>query len=242
MGARTAWMTEKYLDAELGMPLTSMKNIERDTLKADRAGLSVMVHAIGDRANKEIIDMFQRIETRGKSRCVIPHRIEHVQMVLPEDLEKLSTLKNIAVSCQPNNLSLDISMIDACAGPRGKYAYNLKNILKTGVPLMLSSDAPVADPNPLAGIYSAVTRKRMNHTPEQGWYMDQALSVEEAVKGYTITPAIVSGTGGQLGSVSKGKLADMIVLDQDIFKINPDKIADTKVDMTLFNGRIVHER
>ncbi len=242
MGARTAWMTEKYLDAGLGMPLTSVKNIERDTLKADRAGLSVMVHAIGDRANKEIIDMFQRIETRGKSRCVIPHRIEHVQMVLPEDLEKLSTLKNIAVSCQPNNLSLDISMIDACAGPRGKYAYNLKNILKTGVPLMLSSDAPVADPNPLAGIYSAVTRKRMNHTPEQGWYMDQALSVEEAVKGYTITPAMVSGTGGQLGSVSKGKLADMIVLDQDIFKINPDKIADTKVDMTLFNGRIVHER
>ena len=242
MGARTAWMTEKYLDAGYGMPLTPVKDIEKAVLKADRAGLSVMIHAIGDRANKEIIDMFKRVEARGKSRCAIPHRIEHVQMILPEDLEKLAALKNIAVSCQPNNLSLDISMIDSCAGARGKYAYNLKSILKTGVPLMLSSDAPVADPNPLAGIYSAVTRKRMNHTPEQGWYADQALSVDQTVKGLTITPAVASGTGDRLGSVSRGKFADMIVLDQDIFKIDPDGIADTKVDITFFNGRIVHER
>ncbi len=242
MGARTAWMTEKYLDAEYGMPLTPVAKIEREALKADQAGLSVMVHAIGDRANKEIIAMFQRIENHGQTQCIIPHRIEHVQMVLPEDLKKLSLLKNMAVSCQPNNLSLDISMIDTCAGSRGKYAYNLKSILKTGIPLMLSSDAPVADPNPLAGIYSAVTRQRMNHTPKKGWYMEQTLSVEEAVKGYTITPAVASGTGRQLGSISKGKLADMIVLDQDIFNITPDRIADTKVDITIFNGKIVHER
>ncbi len=241
MGARTAWMTDKYLDAEFGMPLTPVADIEKAVLKADQAGLSVMVHAIGDRANKEIIDMFQRIESHGRSRCPIPHRIDHVQMILPEDLEKLSALKNIAVSCQPNNLSLDISMINTCAGSRGKYAYNLKSFLKKGIPLMLSSDAPVTDPNPLAGIYSAVTRKRMDHTPEKGWYMEQALSVEEAVKGYTITPAVATGVGDRLGSILKGKLADMIVLDRDIFKIDPDKIAETKVDLTLFDGRIVHE-
>jgi predicted amidohydrolase YtcJ len=242
MGARTAWMTQKYLDAGFGMPLTPVADIEKAVLKADQAGLSVMVHAIGDRANKEIIDMFQRIESKGPSRCIIPHRIDHVQMILPEDLEKLSALNNIAVSCQPNNLSLDISMIDTCAGSRGKYAYNLKNIFKKGIPLMLSSDAPVTDPNPLAGIYSAVTRKRMDHTPKKGWYMEQALSVEEAVKGYTITPAVATGVGGCLGSISEGKLADMIVLDQDIFQIDPDRIAETKVDLTLFDGRIVYER
>ncbi len=242
MGARTGWMMQKYLDAEYGMPLTPVEDIEKAALKADQAGLSVMVHAIGDRANKEVIDMFQRIESKGQTQCRIPHRIEHVQMVLPEDLERLSALKNMAVSCQPNNLSLDISMIDACAGPRGKYAYNLKSILKQGIPLMLSSDAPVADPNPLAGIYSAVTRKRMDKTPEKGWYMDQALSVEEAVKAYTITPAVASGTGDQLGSISKGKLADVIVLDQDIFKIDPDGIADARVELTLFDGKIVYER
>ncbi|MDA3918166.1 MAG: amidohydrolase [Deltaproteobacteria bacterium] len=241
MGARTAWVTQAYLDAEYGMSLTAVKDIENAVLKADQAGLSVMVHAVGDRANKEIIDMFKRVESRGKSQCRIPHRIEHVQMILPEDLEKLSTLKNIAVSCQPNNLSIDISMIDACAGSRGKYAYNLKNILKTGIPLMLSSDAPVADPNPFAGIYSAVTRQRMNHTPKGGWYMEQALDVANAVRGYTITPAMATGVGESLGSIIKGKLADLIVLDQDIYTVNPGKIADTKVDLTVFNGNIVHE-
>ncbi len=242
MGARTGWMTQKYLDAGYGMPLTPVAQIEKAVLKADQAGLSVMVHAIGDRANKEIIAMFTKIECLGKTRCTIPHRIEHVQMILPEDLEKLSKLKNVAVSCQPNNLSLDISMIDECVGPRGKYAYNLKSILKTGVPLMLSSDAPVADPNPLAGIYSAVTRKRMNHTPKKGWYMEEGLSVDQAVKGYTITPAVASGCGDRVGSISTDKLADMIVLDQDIFKIDPDAIAETQVDMTIFNGKIVYER
>jgi len=242
MGARTAWMTQKYLDNEFGMPLTPVEDIEKAVLKADQAGLSVMVHAIGDRANKEVIDMFKRIEGHGKSQCMIPHRIEHVQMLLPEDLEKLSSLKNIAVSCQPNNISLDISMIDHCAGPRGKYAYNLKSILKNHIPLMLSSDAPVTDLNPLAGIYSAVTRQRMDHTPKQGWYMDEALSVEEAVKGYTITPAEATGTGKHLGSISPGKLADMIVLDQDIFSIDTARIAETKIDLTLFDGRIVYER
>jgi hypothetical protein len=242
MGARTGWMTEKYLDAEYGMALTPVQDIEKAAMKADRAGLSVMVHAIGDRANQEIIAMFCRIEANAATQCKIPHRIEHVQMVLPKDLETLSNLKNMAVSCQPNNLSLDISMIDACAGPRAKYAYTLKSILKTGIPLMCSSDAPVADPNPLAGIYSAVTRKRMDKTPKQGWYKDQALDVEQAVKAYTITPAMASGVGTRLGSVSRGKLADLIVLDQNIFRINPDKIAETRVDLTLFNGKIVYER
>ncbi|MEN8212148.1 MAG: amidohydrolase [Thermodesulfobacteriota bacterium] len=242
MGARTAWVTEKYLDAEYGMALTAVKDIEKAAKKADQAGLSVMVHAVGDRAGKEIIEMFKRVESKDKSQCRIPHRIEHLQMILPEDLEKLSTLKNITVSCQPNNLSIDISMIDACAGPRGKYAYNLKNILNTDIPLMLSSDAPVADPNPFAGIYSAVTRQRMNHTPKGGWYMEQALDVAQAVKGYTITPAMATGMGDSLGSIIKGKFADLIVLDQDIYKIDSGKIADTKVDLTVFNGDIVHER
>jgi predicted amidohydrolase YtcJ len=242
MGARTAWMTEKYLDADYGMPLTPVEEIETAVMKADAAGLSCMVHAIGDRACKQIINLFLRVEQRNQSRCRLPHRMEHVQMILPEDLENLGKLKNLAVSCQPNNLSLDISMIDQCAGSRGLYAYNLKGILNTGIPLMLSSDAPVADPNPFAGIYSAVTRKRMNKTPEQGWYMEQALGVEEAVKGYTLTPAQVSGCGHILGSLAPGKLADMVVADQNIFEILPDEIAGTQVDMTIFNGKIVYER
>ncbi|MFK5952051.1 MAG: amidohydrolase [Desulfobacterium sp.] len=240
MGARTAWVTEKYLDADYGMALTPVDEIEAAVTLADSAGLSCMVHAVGDRACHEIIAMYARVEARGESRCNIPHRMEHVQMILPEDLKGLATLKNLAVSCQPANLSLDISMIDQCAGDRGRYAYTLKNILNTGVPMMLSSDAPVADPNPFAGIYAAVNRKRMDKTPRQGWYMDQALDVAEAVKGYTLTPARASGCGHILGSISPGKLADMVVTDRNIFEILSEEIIDTTVVMTLFNGQVVH--
>ena len=242
MGARTGWMTQKYLDGDRGMPLTPVEEIEAAVMKADRAGLSCMVHAIGDRACREIISMFARVEQQNQSRCRLPHRMEHVQMILPEDLDKLSRLKNLAVSCQPNNLSLDISMIDESVGPRGKYAYALKSILNTGVPMMLSSDAPVADPNPFAGIYSAVTRKRMNKTPEQGWYPDQALSVAQAVEAYTLTPARASGCGNLLGSITPGKLADMVVADQNIFEIVPETIAQIRICLTIFNGEIVYER
>jgi len=239
MGARTAWMKEKYLDAEYGMVLTPVDEIEPAIIKADAAGLSVMVHCVGTKANQKIIDMFERLERKYAIKPLIPHRIEHLQMIEPEDLAKMATLQHVVASCQPNNLSLDISMIQMCVGEKGKYTYMLKSILDSGIPLMLSSDAPVCDPNPLAGIYSAVTRKRMNRTPEKGWHMEQALTVEEAVKGYTITPAVASGVGDRLGSISKNKFADMIVVNRNIFNIEPDEIADIKVDLTIFDGKIV---
>lgn len=242
MGARTAWMTEKYLDAEFGMPLTPISEIEAAVTRADRAGLSCMVHGIGDRTNKELIRMFSRIEQAGQSRCAIPHRMEHLQMLLPEDLEQLGQLKNLVVSCQPNNLSLDISMIDQCAGTRGKYAYGLKSIWNTGLQMVLGSDAPVADPNPLAGIYSAVTRKRMDRTPEHGWYPEQSLSLDEAILGFTRLPAIASGMGDHLGSLANGKAADLVVLNKDPYHVDPDELADIQVDLTFFDGELVYER
>ncbi len=241
MGARTGWMTEKYLDAGYGMPLTPVADIERAVTRGDAVGLSAMVHAIGDRAAREVIAMFGRVQALGRSRCAIAHRIEHLQMVMPEDLKTLGTLSNTVASCQPNNMSLDISMIDACVGDRSRYAYAFKSILDTGVPLMLSSDAPVADPAPLAGIYSAVVRKRMNRTPPDGWHPEQRLSVKEAVKAYTLTPALASGVGDRLGSVTPGKLADLIVLDEDVFRMDPDRLAGVGVCLTLLDGKVVHE-
>ncbi len=242
MGARTGWMLEPYLDAEKGIPLTPVSEIEQAVEKADQNGLSAMVHAIGDRANREVIQMFKRIEKKFTGNCRIPHRIEHMQMVRPEDLQVLSSLKNVAVTCQPNNLSLDISMIDACVGERGKYTYPIKSIMNTGVPVMLGSDAPVSDKNPLAGIYSAVTRRRMDFTPEKGWYMDEAILVEEAVRGYTLIPAIGSGAGNLLGSLVSGKFADIVVLDQDIFTLDKKLIPSASVDITIFNGKVVYDR
>lgn len=242
MGARTAWMTEPYLDAAYGMPLTPIHEIEQAVVQADAAGLSCMVHAVGDRAVHEVLTVFEKVEALKQSTCRIPHRMEHAQMILPRDLDTLGRLKNLAVSCQPNNMSLDISMIDQCVKERGRYAYNFKNILKTGVPTMFSSDAPVADPNPFAGIFSAVTRKRMDHTPDTGWYPDQCLTVDQAVQGYTLTPAAASGMGTVTGSLTVGKRADLIVTDRNIFIIDPNEIPETRVRLTLFNGKIVYER
>jgi predicted amidohydrolase YtcJ len=242
MGARTAWMTEPYIDAAYGMPLTPIHEIEQAVVQADAAGLSCMIHAVGDRAVHEVLTVFAKVEALNRSLCRIPHRIEHVQMILPEDLAPLGRLKNLAVSCQPNNMSLDISMINQCVAERGRFAYNFKNILKTGIPTMFSSDAPVADPNPFCGIYSAVTRMRMNHTPDTGWYPDQRLTVDQAILGYTSTPAEASGMGNLTGSLAVGKRADLIVTDRNVFTIDPKEIPATRVTMTLFNGKIVYER
>ena len=240
MGARTAWMLEPYLDAELGMPLTPIDELKSALEKADAAGLSVMIHAIGDRANREVVRMFKEINQKGNSQVAISHRIEHIQMIRPDDLEALSKLCNVVVSCQPNNLSLDISMIEMSVGDRGRYTYMFKRILDHGLPLILSSDAPVCNPSPLAGIFSAVTRKRMDKTPENGWHMEQALSVDEEIKGYTIAPAMAAGVGRDLGSISSGKFADMVVLSKDIYTIPPEEILDAAVDLTVFDGKIVY--
>lgn len=241
MGARTAWMTQPYLDADCGMPLTPIADIEAAVKKADQAGLSCMVHAIGDRACQEIIHMFARVEKAGQSQCSLPHRVEHLQFIRPRDLDSLAKLSNLVTSCQPNNLSLDISMVEQAVGDQGKFAYTLKSILGTGLPMMLSSDAPVADFNPMAGIYSAVTRKRMDHTPEKGWYPEQALTVAQAVRAYTLTPAQASGNGDLTGSLTPGKKADLVVLDKNIYDIPCDEISHTRNLMTIFDGEIVFQ-
>ena len=115
-------------------------------------------------------------------------------------------------------------------------------MIDAGVPLMFSSDAPVCDPSPLVGIHAAVTRQRRDGTPEGGWYPDQRISVEQAVRGYTTVPAEFYGRSQELGSLLPGKRADMIVLDHNIFEENPMKIHDTQVDITIFDGKIVYQR
>jgi predicted amidohydrolase YtcJ len=246
MGARTAWMLEPYLDAESGMSLIQMKDLRQAALKADQAGLAVAIHCVGDRTNREIITLFENLEkSRNKSGNItspsVPHRIEHVQMIRPEDASRLAHL-NIVACVQPHNLILDMGMIDECLGPMGKYTYAFRTILDAGIPTCLSSDAPVCDPRPLANIHAAVTRRRPDGTPVGGWYPDQRISVDEAVRGYTLTPAIASGVDNQLGSISVGKRADLVIVDRNIFTIDPMDIISTRVDMTIFNGRIVYQR
>jgi predicted amidohydrolase YtcJ len=247
MGARTAWMIDPYLDAGLGMPLTPIENLEQAVSRANAAGLAVMIHAVGDRTCRELARMFERIRLQNGSvseRCTdlgnkVPNRIEHLQMIRQVDMNKLANSR-IAGCVQPHNMILDINMIDQSVGKKGKHAYAFRNMFDAGIQLMFSSDCPVADPNPLVGIHAAVTRQRADRTPEGGWYPDQTVSVDQAVRAYTCTPAMASGVGDILGSLEPGKRADIIVLDRDIYSIPPMEILETHVDMTIFDGRVVY--
>ncbi|MDM8540598.1 amidohydrolase [Desulfococcaceae bacterium HSG9] len=245
MGARTAWMIDKYTDAGYGMPLTPPDELEPAIKKADSNGLSVMVHAIGDRANRELAGIFERLadfrRIRKTDELCIPHRIEHVQMIRPQDLKRLAKL-NLSFCVQPHNMILDIDMIDTAVGPLSKYTYTYRNLIDTGRPVMFSSDSPVCDPSPLVGICAAVSRQRPDGTPQEGWHPENRVDVSEAVQSYTLIPARVHAQEHNLGSITPGKYADMVVLERDICTVKPLEIADINVKMTLFNGSIVYRR
>jgi hypothetical protein len=237
-GARTAWMLEPYEDTDdAGMPLTPMEEIAEAVRKADRAGLAVACHAIGDRTNRELIGVFEEYASgNGPAR----HRIEHAQVMRPEDVQRLARL-DVAASVQPIHATDDITLSETSLGPRGRFAYPFRDMLDAGITLAFGSDAPVADPNPLWGIHAAVTRQRRDGTPEGGWYPEQRVTVAEAVWAFTMGPALVSGQEEELGSIEVGKLADLVVLESDIFAIDPMAIHEVEVAMTVFDGRVVYE-
>ena len=245
MGARTAWLNEPYLDGGRGQPMMMIPVLEEAVEKASAAGLAVAVHAVGDRAAREVISIFERQAHRDQDlpgSGVVPalaHRIEHIQMIRPDDLHRLGRLP-VAACVQPPNLPLDMKMIDTALGPNGKYAYAFKSILGSGIPTCFSSDAPVCNPNPLLGIHAAVMRQSADGQPSEGWYPEQRLTVAEAVAGYTSTPASISGCANSLGALRPGYLADLVVLDQNIYSISPGVIPETKVVLTLFDGKVVY--
>ncbi len=246
MGARTAWMIEPYLDADVGMPLLDMEKLRQDIFSADRAGLAVMVHAIGDRANREIIDIFEALARKrgaggGRPNPRLGHRIEHLQMVRPEDVARLARL-GVTACMQPTNMVLDIEMIDTCVGDRGRWTYPFREVIDAGIPTLFSSDAPVCDPNPLAGIHAAVTRQRPDGRPASGWHPRHRVGVEAALRAYTADTAAYYGLEGELGTLAPGKRADIAILDRDIFTTDPSEIRKARVEMTLFDGRVVFRR
>ncbi|HET90891.1 MAG TPA: amidohydrolase, partial [Chloroflexi bacterium] len=211
-GARTAWMLEPYEDTgECGMPLTPMDEIARAVERAERAGLAVAIHAIGDRANRELIGVFERVlGSEREANTAAPaamHRIEHVQMIRPEDVARLAQL-DVAASVQPIHCPDDIPMVETSVGPRGRFAYPFRDMKEAGVTMAFGSDCPVANPNPIFGIHAAVTRQTRDGAPAGSGYPAQRLTVAEAIWGFTMGAARVSGREAHLGSISPGKLAD----------------------------------
>lgn len=239
LGPRTGWMLAPYADSEeTGMPLTPMSEMAQKIALAQNSGLGTTIHAIGDRAVRELLDVYS--EVLDGTADAPRHRIEHVQHSQPDDLTRLAPLGLVA-SVQPLHLVEDMQMVDDLLGERGRWAYAFRDLLDAGTVLAFGSDCPVVSPNPFLGIEAAVTRQTDAGLPLDGWYPSQRLTVAEAVYAYTMGAAVASGRQERIGSLSPGKLADMVVLDQDIFDIPPLEIGKTQVKMTVFGGEVVYQ-
>ena len=244
MGSGTALMLEPYegwLD-NVGIAVTAPDELWTLITRAADAGFPISVHAIGDRAVREVLDVMSEWATTraANSRLPMPQRIEHVQVMHPADLDRLAA-HGIVASVQPIHLQSDWRTADRVWGGRARYAYAFRSLLDRGTPLAFGSDAPVAPLNPMLGIHAAVTRQDEAHEPAGGWYPQERLTVAEAIAGYTLGPARLSGMADRFGSITPGKYADVVVLSRNLFDIAPADIPTTTAWLTVFNGRVVYE-
>jgi len=246
LGSTTALFFEPYLDdpKTSGLPSDEMfpeNKMLNNILGADRAGLQVAIHAIGDKANKTILDMFAEVEKRNGARDR-RLRIEHAQHLRPEEIKRFGAQRVIA-SMQPYHAIDDGRWAENRIGPtRAKGTYAFRSLLDAGATLAFGSDWFVAPMEPLMGIYAAVTRRTLDGKRPQGWVPEQKITVAEAVRAYTMGSAYASGDEKLKGSIEVGKLADLVALSADIFKIDPVEIEKTNVVMTIFDGKVIYER
>ncbi|HEX5081770.1 MAG TPA: amidohydrolase [Blastocatellia bacterium] len=246
LGSTTALFFEPYLDAPKtsGLPSDEMfpeGRMLENILGADKAGLQIAIHAIGDKANKTILDIFAEVERRNGARDR-RLRIEHAQHLRPEEIKRFGAERVIA-SMQPYHTIDDGRWAENRIGPnRAKGTYAFRSLLDAGATLAFGSDWFVAPMEPLMGIYAAVTRRTLDGKRPQGWVPEQKITVAEAVRAYTMGSAYASGDEKLKGSIEVGKLADLVALSADIFKIDPVEIEKTKVVMTIFDGKVIYER
>jgi len=245
LGSHSAAMFEAYLGEPENKGILSLEKEQLSQLakKASEGGISLAIHAIGDRANHIVLDVLEEITSNANCQFAnLRHRIEHAQHLHPDDIPRFGKLGVIA-SVQPVHLPDDIDTAEKYLGEeRCKTTYPFKTLLETGGRSCFGSDAPVASINPLEGISAAVNRTRLDGTPKGGWYPEQKLTVYQALSGYTTGAAYASGQEDFLGSIEVGKAADFTILNEDILSIPPEKIADVQVDMTIVGGNIVFNR
>lgn len=247
LGPQTAAMLQPYEDDpdNRGILMLDSEELYEKGRQAVESGLSLAVHAIGDRANHEVLDAFAQLRQYerdligGENR--LRHRIEHVQVIHPDDAGRLGALGVIA-SMQPIHATSDMVMADRYWGKRAAYAYAWQTQAKAGARLAFGSDAPVESPNPFWGLHAAVTRQRQDGTPEpQGWYPEQRLSLFEALRAFTSGAAYAAGMEDRLGMLRPGFYADLIVLDQDPFEIPAEQLAGLAPTATMIHGEWVYQ-
>lgn len=242
LGPQTAAMFEPYLGKkDRGLLFLNAEQVFEIGRKAAQVGLSLAVHAIGDRANAEVLDGLERLRHQEASSGWphLRHRIEHVQLLRAEDLGRLAALDIIA-SVQPIHATSDMEMAERYWGPRSATAYAYRSLLEKGTRLALGSDAPVESPNPFWGIYAATTRRRITGEPgPEGWYPQQRLTLQQAIEGYTLGPAYAAGMEDRIGRLKAGYLADLIVLNADPWQCPAENLYAIRPQATMVGGEWV---
>jgi predicted amidohydrolase YtcJ len=244
LGPQTAAMMQAYEEcSESGKLLLTADEIFEIGQRAVGNGLALAIHAIGDRANHVVLDAYEKLREYELSNNLphLSHRIEHVQIINPEDIRRLPQLDIIA-SVQPIHAPSDMKMADRYLGTRAKHAYAYRDIINSGATVILGSDAPVEPINPFQGIHAAVTRQQLDGSPgPEGWQPQQRLSLFEALMGFSCWPAETTGRGHKLGKIAGGAYADFIILENDPFTMNSQELARIHPSATFVNGNCVYQ-
>lgn len=242
LGSTTAWFFEPYLDApkSVGLASDEISTMPEMVRNADKAGLQIMIHAIGDRANATAMDSFKAAAEVNGDRDR-RFRIEHAQHLRPDEIKRFGTQRVVA-SMQPFHIIDDgrwaWKRLDE---KRIKGTYAFRSLLDSGAVLAFGSDSPVAPLNPLMGVYAAVTRRTLDDKNPNGWVPEQKISVEEAVRGFTYGSAYGEFQENVKGTIEVGKLADFVIISDDIFTIDPVNISKSTVLTTVLGGKVVFQ-
>jgi predicted amidohydrolase YtcJ len=246
LGSTTALFFEPYTDAPQTRGILFDQMLPEGIMlqrveAADRAGLQVMIHAIGDEANAQILDIYRYVAKKNPQR-ERRFRIEHAQHLRPGDIRRFGAQAVIA-SMQPYHAADDGRWCDKRIGPeRSKSTYPFRSLIDNNATLAFGSDWTVAPLNPMEGIKAAVTRQTLDGKHPNGWVPEQKISIDEAVRAYTVGSAYAEFAENVKGTISLGKLADLVMLDRDIYAGDPSDIDKARVLLTIMDGRIVFER
>jgi predicted amidohydrolase YtcJ len=245
LGSRGAALLEPYTDepTSTGLLVTPPDEVYAQTLAAAKAGFQVGIHAIGDRANRYAMDVFERVQREVPGARDLRMRIEHAQILDAAEIPRFARLGVIA-SMQPTHATSDMPWAAARIGEARveEGAYVWRKLLDAGAVIASGSDFPVEDTNPLLGFYAAITRQDAEGTPAGGWTPRQRMTREEALASFTKQAAFAAHAETVTGSIESGKLADLVVLSRDIMRVQPREILTTTVQMTIVGGEIVYQR
>jgi predicted amidohydrolase YtcJ len=243
LGSRTAAMLEPYSDdpKTTGILIMDPDKLKSLAIERDKAGFQLNFHAIGDRANRVALDVFEAVAKANGPRDR-RDRIEHAQVVAPEDLPRFAKLKVIA-SMQPSHQTNDMRWAESRVGPdRIKGAYAWATLEKTGARLAFGTDYPVEVVSPFRGLYACVTRQLPDGTPAGGWQPQEKISLEDCIRAYTSGSAYGEFEEGKKGELKVGEYADFLILSNDLTKVSPSQYLKTEVLRTVVGGRTVYEK